>query len=392
MRRIHRISAPLRRLAGLGLAGAAGVCAALGSSPPAAAATATGALEVLLVNAGPDADARGRLRYLESTTARSFELDLERLAPGPHQLYVDGVLELGFSASGAKLEFDFEDPPDPTPDAGQLELPLTFDPLGASVEIRSGPTLHLAARVPGSSSETGSNAPPPSRAAVDTGSTRGDSLLATLYNVGVIAGASGTAELRQNGPSELTVAVSGLPDASYELYVGGAKRADLPVAGGAGRLDFSTAPYGGALPLAFAVKGAPVEVRRLGTVVLGRVFPTDVQSALGRFDKETRTWQYRVNLRNAGVDLDANGSAEWRSSSGVESLKIDARDLPAGTYRLFAAGVEQGSGVADTRGSLRLVYDSKAGSRAQPLDFAVFRQTLELRNEGGQTVLDGVVE
>jgi hypothetical protein len=379
-----------RRLLGGVLAAALAGSAA---PAPADAATAAGELiEVFLVNGGPDPDARGRVRHRESAGYAGFEVDLERLAPGSYQLYVDGVLQHGFTATSAPLAFDFEDPIDATPDPGQSELLLDFDPLGTAVEIRSGATVHLSARLPGSAAQTGTSAPTPARSAIDTGSTRGDSLRVTLYNVGTLAGAAGFADLGQNGPNVFTVSLEDVGDASYELFVGGVKRGDIAASGGLGAIRFSSVPAAGELPLNFSVKGAAIEVRRQGVAILGRVFPTDVQSALGRFATETRTSQIRVNLRNAGVDLDAAGSVEWRSSKGVASLKVDARDLPAGTYRLFADGVEQGAAVADTSGSLRMLFESKLGTRALPLDFAVFEETVEIRNGSGQTVLEASVE
>jgi len=389
---MHADRSPRRGRSARRLAGGAFAALLAGTAPAGAAKTAGERIEVLLVDRGPDPDARGRVLYQASTGYSGLAIQIERLAPGAYQVYVDGVLRLGFAASGDPIALDFEQPPDASPEPGRIEAPLVFDPLGKRVEIRSGATVHLAAQLPGSAAQTGAPAPLPSRAAVDTGSTRGDSLLVTLYNVGSVPGAAGDAELGQNGASTLAVAIEGVADGAYELFVGGSKRGDLSVVGGAGALRFSSAPVAGELPLGFAVKGALLEVRQLGAAILARVLPTDVQSALGRFAKETRTEQVRVNLRNAGVDLDAAGSLEWRSSGGVASLRVDARDLPAGTYRLFAEGVEQGSAVADTRGSLRMLFENKPGSRALPLDFAVYEHGVEIRDGAGRTVLEATVE
>jgi hypothetical protein len=231
----------------------------------------------------------------------------------------------------------------------------------------------------------------PTPGATDTGGKTGDGLRVPFLVTGSVAGATGSAELRQGDVDLFTVTVLGLPDSVYGVYVGGAKRGDLSVAGGTGTLRFSSAPAAGELLLDFAVKGLAVEVRVGDASLLGRLFPTDLPSALGRYAPETRSIQMRIGLANARVDLDATGSVEWRTTNGVEQLRVAARDLPPGTYRLFVDGTERGSAVADTRGSLRL--DLGATTRPpQPLGFEVLGATLELRDDAGAALLVGTVE
>jgi hypothetical protein len=227
--------------------------------------------------------------------------------------------------------------------------------------------------------------------AVDTGGTSGDGLLVPLRAVGAQPAALGHAELREGAANVFEVVVEGVPDGLYELFVDGARRGAIPVVAGRGALRFSSAPGAGELLLDFAVKGRVVEVRAGGPTVLGRLFPIDVGSALGRFSPETRTFQFRVGLANARVDLDATGDAEWRSTGGAETLRLNARDLPAGAYHLFVDGVLRASATADSRGSLRLELGTTARP-PQPLPFTVRRAQLELRNAAGVALLVGVIE
>jgi hypothetical protein len=288
----------------------------------------------------------------------------------------------------------------PTPDAqGVYSATVTID------RIEQGIATYVwvsAANAAGESPISTTNnrfypavAPPddggPIPGAVDTGGRTGDGLLVPLRATGASPSALGHAELRQNADSEFVVAIEGVPNGLYALFVDGVKRGDITVSAGHGVLSFSSAPGAGELLLDFAVKGLVVEVRSGGQAVLGRLFPTDVTSALGRYAPETRAFQFRVGLANSRVDLDATGDAEWRSTNGAELLRVGARDLPAGTYRLFVNGTSRATAVADTRGSLRI--DLGATTRPpQPLGYPLRGAQLEIRNDAGVTLLEGVLE
>lgn len=345
-------------------------------------------LEVFLVNVGPDLDATGRLRYEAEPGEAEMELTLEGLDAGTYVLQIGGspVSEI-VSAGEDEVEVEFRDPVE---DGALL---LNFDPLGQVVELMQGETVLLMALLPASALDTGGKgASNGKKNAKDLGKGKDDALRVVLANSGVIAGAEGTAELEQSSDeTEFQVKVEGLPAGDYDLLLDGALHGVMTVdEDGEGELEFSDEPEAENL-LDFEVKGRFVEIQSLGETVLGVVFPISVQGALQQYAKEKHEADHvKVNLHNAGEDLDATGLANDKVKSDREVLKIKVRDLPAGTYHVLLDGVEQGTvTVTKDGGSAHVVFDSEApeGGKKLPLDGPVLGALLEITDDEGTVVL-----
>ena len=129
----------------------------------------------------------------------------------------------------------------------------------------------------------------------------------------------------------------------------------------------------------------------MGETVLGVVFPTSVQGALQKFKEEKHELdRVKVNLLNAGEDLDTNGVADDKVKPDREVLKIKIRDLPAGTYHVLVDGIEQGTlTITKDGGSAQVVFDSEApeGGKKLLLDFLVLGTLLEITDDAGTVVL-----
>lgn len=352
----------------------------------------TAKLEVFMVNVGPDTNAKGRLRHEDRGDELRFDVEIQYLDGGLYELVVGGVPRATFDPSGFfEVELEFRNPPDDSPpdEPGEQHFLLDFDPLGQQVDVVKDGVVYLTGMLPG---VAGSGAPKKAgQLAKDLGKKKGDKLAVMLLDLGVLPGAKGEVVLSQSGQTELEVEIEHVPDASYGLYVGGVLRGALVVTAGEGRLRFSDPPQVGVAPLDFDLKGQLVQVKSGEDAILAVVFPMSVPEALGVGKKETRTGALlRLNLQNAGTDLDARGSARWKASkAGRERLALEVVDLAAGDYRVLVDGVERGAlTVKKDDGNGRLLFDSVAkGKKKVPLAFDVLGHLVEIVDGDGTAVL-----
>ncbi|MCB9898932.1 MAG: hypothetical protein H6825_13085 [Planctomycetes bacterium] len=353
--------------------------------------------EVYMVNVGPDANAKGRLRYETKSNELRFSVNVEHLDAGVYDLVVGGSTVATFDTTGLpEVELQFRDPPDDSPsdEAGEIKLALDFDPLGRQVDVVSGETTYLTGVQPGASSKGSPSKP--KQVSKDVGKKKGDALLVKLLDLGVLSGAKGTMKLAaKSDESEFEVEIEHVVDGSYSLCVGDVERGVIVVTAGEGRLDFSTSPEAGQLSLDFAVKGELVQVKLDGDAILANVFPTSVQGALGKFKKESsKATRVVRNLTNAGTDLDARGVVKWTlAKNGRERLKLVAQDLFAGEYPVLVDDVLRGTlVVSKDDGNAKLLFDSKGGGKSVLLDFDVLGSVVRVVDGSEATVLEATVE
>ncbi len=217
-----------------------------------------------LDNLGVDPDASGDTRFrVKADCDRDFQVEAEDLPIGAYDVVVAGVIrgtlavaDVDGSIEG-ELEFD-SDADEPG------ELPLDFDPVGQTVEVRQGATVFL-------SSTVGAPGPGACGAAFDE---------PDLDSTGVDPDADGKARFRQetNCDRDFRVQAEDLALGDYELVVGGIVRGTITVVdlGGdiAGEVEFDNDPdASGELLLDFDPRGALVEVRQGATVFLTVTMP-----------------------------------------------------------------------------------------------------------------------
>ncbi|HTE06796.1 MAG TPA: hypothetical protein VK824_11405, partial [Planctomycetota bacterium] len=352
--------------------------------------------EAFMVNVGPDFNAQGRLRYEAKGSKTKFSVEVEKLDAGTYTLLVAGspVGEL-VTTGPASVELEFQSPVEPG------KTLLNFDPLGAQVDVTRDGVTWLTGVLAGANSSTGTK--PPGKAAKgckDLGKGKADALLVFLANTGLLSGAQGTAKLAQGGETEWEVELEHVPAGSYGLAVNGAPVGTL-VADGTGhaQLDFSTSPGNGVLDLSFAVKGQLVEISSGSGVILSAVFPMSVQAALGSFSQETfKAGKVKVNLVNAGVDLDARGTATWKlAGSGGTQLLVQVQDLPAGSYRVQAVKdsvttVSAAALVVSAQGKGKLVLASVPKGSALLLDLDPVGALLQVTDDLGAVLLQASLD
>jgi hypothetical protein len=348
--------------------------------------------EVFMVNVGPDFNAQGRLRYEVKGAKTKFSVEVEKLDAGTYTLIVGGAPVGELTTTGPEsVEVEFQDPVE----AGKTLL--NFDPLGAQVDIVRNATTYLTGVLSGSNSTTGTK--PPSKggkSAKDVGKSKGDALLIVLANTGVLSGATATAKLTQSDETELELELEHVPAGAYGFLVGGVSRGTLNAdATGHASLNFSTSPGGSVLDLSFAVKGELLEITAGVDVILSTVFPVSVQSALGKFKKETfKSNKVKVNLINAGVDLDATGTVSWKlKSSGDQEVAIDVHDLPAGNYHVVVNTVTSGTAlVVSEKGKGKLTFATVAKGSKVLLDFDPVDALVQITDSGNQVMQQALID
>lgn len=208
----------------------------------------------------PNGQATAQLKT-QADCDRNFEVELEDVPVGVYELWVGGVkrgditvVDIGAGRTKGEIEFEAEDD-----DAD--ELPLDFDVLGQSIEIKQGATTLF---------QEPSFAPTAVSAACPFEETQ-----MSLANVGPDADAKGTARLRtqEDCDKNFRVEVENLADGTYDLLMGGTDRGDITVAIGKGEIEFETNPEASELPLTFEVAGNLIEVKQGATVFLNGTIP-----------------------------------------------------------------------------------------------------------------------
>ena len=374
-------------------------------------------IEVYMVNVGAamDFDAQGRLRYEVEPGETKFRVRTEDLDAGLYDLTVDGVVRASFDASGYdEGEVEFENPLDDSSDSSvhdeelEIELALTFDPLGKLVTVRrqAGGQVVLTASMPETLGSSGVTPPSSGNQLYkDLGKSLTDKLQMKLLNTGVMPGAQGKVVYGISGEHELEIEIEDVASASYGVFVDGVQQATLSASAGQGQVKFSTSPDGGELLLDFEVRGAFFQIRSGAEVILQGVFPASVQAALQKYvaektkvdDDSGLPYRLKRNLVNAVHDLDTRGFSDWKlKGNGDQKLTLKLQDLPDGTYRLrlddgvSAPQIVETFGI--TGGKAKLKFRTSPGSNQLLLDFAVPGMRFDVLDANDAVVLQSLMQ
>lgn len=243
-------------LAGTFLASAPGVsvCTPAETSTP-----------LIATAAAPSASGDARLR-IRDDCRRDFRVEIEDVPVGAYDLIVAGILRGSINATvqpdmSVKGEIGFSSELDDSP---SNELPLDFDPSGATVEVKQGSTLFLSAT-------TGT----PGTGTCSVVDTELD-----MVSTGVDFDAKGRSRIRQDVDCRrnLRVEVEKLALGNYDLHVGGIQRGVIVVqlvnSEPVGHIEFDTHPdQPGELLLDFDPRGQLVEVLQDTTLYLSVTMP-----------------------------------------------------------------------------------------------------------------------
>jgi hypothetical protein len=296
--------------------------------------------EETLTSTGADADATGKARFrVRDDCDQDFRVEIEDVAVGAYELRVGGVVvgTLDVVDTGTEIEGQLEFDSD-ADEAG--ELPLTFDPRGALVEVAQGATVYFSHTFGAGSGGGGSTCTP-------------EETLGPIASTGVDP--DGTAEARirvqDDCDLDLRVQVEDVALGAYTLRVDGVDRGTITVVDNAGdpegQIEFDTdADEPGELPLTFDPRGASFEIVQGATVF----FSGTVGSGGGGGPAVCTPSEAELPLLSTGADADAKGKARYREEGDCGAdFRVEIEDVAIGSYALRVAGEVVGSiAVTDT--------------------------------------------
>lgn len=306
---------------------------------------------------------------------REFEVELEDVPRGLYDLFVDNTLRGSFRVvtrdDGTEGEIEFSSYDDD-------ELPLDFDPVGASLVVRDRDGL---AWFSGIFDPSILDQRPPAEPA--------SYFEESLASTGADPDASGMAEYEvdSDGAHEFAVEIEDVAAGTYLVRVGGVDRATLRTArlgdGVEGEVEFRSPVERGKVALDFDPRGQLLEIVGPDGVVLFRhlfgsgsapegpsVVPLNLRQAL-------TARPGAVGTVVASFEIDDEGESE---------LELEARGLPAGRYPVAVGGVARGTLTVvavggRTRGEIE--FDSDPEAPELPLDFRVLGSEITVSDASG---------
>ena len=324
-----------------------------------------------LTSTGVIPGASGKVRLKEKKGVRDFDVEIEDVPDGAYTLSVGGIERGTIVVSGGEGEIEFSDGGD-----DPEELPLVFDPLGALIQVSQNGSVIL-------SGEALADAP-------GVNVCEASETFGTLAAVGPDADASGKTRFRvkDDCDRDLEVEAEDVPVGTYEVWVGGVLRGSLDVADDGfgkieGEIEFDTDPdEPGEVLLDFDPAGQTVEVRQGGVTYLATTVGDPTPGTCELIDTEP-------DMTSTGADGDAKGKARLRQETDCDrDLRVEAEDVPVGTYELVVDGIVRGSfDVADVAGDVegQIEFDNDPDQPGELLlDFDPRGATVEVRQ--GATV------
>jgi len=220
------------------------------------------------------------------------------------------------------------------------------------------------------------------------------------------------------GHMEFEIEVSGLPDGTYHLFVGGADRGVFAVTNGFGEFEFSSPAETGKHLMTFDPRGMSIEIHDGAGVVLsssGEMFDDDHghghanddnhyygcdddmghggHGAGGGHDdcvEAGEVIEIRADLLNTGLIPAASGEAEWEMSSDRVEFTMHIEDVPVGSYELVVGGDQVGTiNAVDMHGSVFGIihFRDPEGYGKAHLDFDPRGQLIRVTS-GGEAILE----
>jgi len=284
--------------------------------------------------------AYGEIEIERRSNRLEFKVEIEDVTPGAYDLYVNDILRGVLNAvpvpGGVEGELEFRDPPQ------QGKVPLDFDPIGSSVEIRQDGITILSGISPslGGSTNTGNgngngNSSSP---ASDFSKQKSE---AFLYSTDEFPPARGDMKLKvSKKKAKLVIKTLALPAGVYDVCFDGIPAGTITSNGrnGKGIAKFSSSPGGNDQTMSFNPVGAAVQITRGGAVYLEGML--DGESIGGGFSNPGIA---ETALAPTSLSPGASGDLEYKARPDRTEFKVEIEDVPVGTYLLLIDGVEVAS-------------------------------------------------
>ncbi|MCB9838732.1 MAG: hypothetical protein H6813_05285 [Phycisphaeraceae bacterium] len=322
---------------GIGALTALAAITAVAIVSPAQARTDRERAEAALVpTANGSFNASGFVEVERRSNRIEFKVEIEDIAVGAYDLYVNdthrGVLNAVAVPGGVEAEIEFRDPPQPG------KIPLDFDPLGASVEIRQDGIAILSGVSPnlgGANSDDNSNSNPGSPGSGDLNKQKSS---AFLFATDEFPPARGDMKLNvSKKKGKLIIKTLMLPAGDYDVLCDGIAVGSITSKGrkGKGKASFSTKPGNNDQAMSFDPVGALVQIVQDNLIFLegtidgqpvgGGIPPAGIAEAV---------------FSPTAIAPGASGDVRYRLRADSVDFNVEIEDVPLGTYTLLIDGVE----------------------------------------------------
>ncbi|MBL9118223.1 MAG: hypothetical protein JNJ83_24670 [Verrucomicrobiaceae bacterium] len=319
---------------------------------------------------------------VSETARRHFSVEIEDAPLGAYDLLVNGVvrgvINVVTNSEGddeGEIEFSNDDDGD--------ELPLVFDPLGATITISQASVVLFESVFDPSSLSGIPSAEPPSRT---------DETL-TSTGIDADAKAEGRYEVDSKGRHRFNIEIEDVEVGAYSIRVSGVHRATLQAVsttgGVEGEVEFRSVVEPRKVLLNFDPRGQLIEiVNAAGETLFAHVFGSGSAGDDGTVGGVTpQLWTVAL-LAEDGVTGSTSVSFE-RKLNGDTKLKVKVRNVPVGNYDFSVGGTVRGSvnvvvSGGQTEGELEFENDPDDASELL-LNFTVADQPAALSQ--GATVL-----
>ena len=319
---------------------------------------------------------------VSETARRHFSVEIEDAPLGAYDLLVNGVVR-GVINVVSNSEGDDEGEIEFSNDDDGDELPLVFDPLGATITISQASVVLFESVFDPSSLSGTPSAEPPSRTDENLTSTGIDS----------DAKAEGRYEVDSKGRHRFKIEVEDVAEGAYSIRVGGVQRATLQAVstpgGVEGEVEFRSIVEPRKVLLNFDPRGQLIEIiNAAGEVLFAHVFGSGSAGDDGAVGGVTPLKWSVALLAEDGVTGSTSVSFE-RKLNGDTKLKVKVRNVPVGNYDFSVGGTVRGSvnvvvSGGQTEGELEFENDPDNASELL-LNFTVADQPATLSQ--GATVL-----
>lgn len=224
------------------------------------------------------------------------------------------------------------------------------------------------------------------------------------------------------GHMEFDIEIEGLADGEYHLYVGGQDRGAFNMVDGLGKLEFRSPGETGTMLMNFDPRGMLLEIYDGQGLVLssfdnrfeneehhhyggGHYYDCESGGGMGGGGmggggmgggmhdcvNEGEYVEIEADFGNTGVIPDAKGEADWKMNIDRVVFSVEIEDVPAGTYTVKVAGMEEGTINAfqmhDGEVYGRISFRDPEVSGKEPLDFEPRGRQIEVL-QGDDVILE----
>jgi len=332
--------------------------------------------QAYLTNLTQNPKARASVRFTQDAKGvKRFTVDVSKAPDGVCKLLVSGqeVAEMTISKNRGKLVFE-------QGKSGSKNIPLTFDPRGATVDLTREGTVLFTGLMKAQS--FGANIDKKSAFLLPIPPTTDE----------IVGQAKAKWTVSEKAVRKFSVELEDVPLGSYAFSVNGISKGLLEITGESGELEFSNQPDGEALLLDFDPILATLTISQNETVLFSGVFDPAALADRPAPEAESRLDE---NLTSTGLVPAASAKARYEvDNKGYHRFKVEMEDSAVGVYSLQVGGVHRSSirvvqTVDGTEGEVEFGTKTEPGKVA--LKFDPRGQLVEIVNSSKEVLFSHIL-